>query len=65
MAEKPTTGTKQGEPVAPGAGDLDREMDPTKRRREMPDGRGAPDMGGDIPRQEPATDKPTGPTPTR
>jgi len=70
MTDKHTTGTKhdepmapkQGEPVAPGVRDTDRELDPTKRRRDMPEDKGAPDMGGDKP--APDKDKPTG-TPTR
>lgn len=73
MAEKHTIGTKHdepmaprlGEPVAPGVRDIDREMDPTKRRRDVPEGKGAPDMGGDKPHREHDKDKPTGTTPTR
>ena len=64
MPDKRETATKQGAPVAPTAGDLDREMDPTKRqRKESPDG-GVPDMGGDMPDRGTDKDVPHTP-PTR
>lgn len=65
MAQTQPTPTKQGEPIAPSAGETEREMDPTKRKREdKPEERGAPDMGGDMPQRGTDKDVPHT-TPTR